>query len=347
MDKLIISESFNNSDMYYATGVLVPDQFVYISIDNEEFVIVNKLEFSRVKRDVRDGIKVILQKESIEKDVLDFLQKRKISVSYDFPVKYADFFRENGVEIKPTILFKERMIKTEEEIEKIIQTQKVVEKAYDRAVELIEISDVKEGILYFEGEKLTSEKIKEEINIIFIKNQIEATDIIVSCGPSSAHPHDLGKGEILAGEPIILDIYSRSILTRYHSDMTRTVCKGEPNNPKVQEMYNIVLEAQEVGFSKIKDGVSVEEVHNEVVGIFKKYGMDEYFIHGTGHGVGLDIHEEPRISTGGGKLKEGMVLTNEPGLYIPNIGGIRIEDTFVVTKDGYRNLATSQKKFVI
>lgn len=340
----------NNADMYYATGILVPDPFVYIAINDKEYVIVNRLEFGRVKKNIKDGIEVILLKDTVEKDLLGFLLEnnvKEVSVSFTFPVKYADILREDGVRVISTVLFPERIIKTEDEVEKIIHTQRIIEKAYDRAVEVIKLSDVKDEVLFFENKEVTSERVKEEINIIFIKNQIEVTDTIVSSGENSAYPHDLGSGIIKAGESVILDIYPRSSLTRYYSDMTRTVCKGEPNNPKLKEMYNVVLEAQEAGFYKIKDGVTGDEVHNEVLEVFKKHGMEEYFIHGTGHGVGLDVHEEPRLSVGGVKLKEGMIVTNEPGLYIPGVGGVRIEDTVLVTKDGYKNLAASLKEFVI
>lgn len=350
MNKLIIAESFNNADMYYATGILVPDAFAYISIDGKEYIIANRLEFGRVEKSAGVGVEVLLQKQIIEKEVLDFLVEKEIkeiSVALDFSVNYADFFRENGIKVTPATLFPERIIKTKDEIEKIIGTQRVIEDSFYRAVEVIKESEVKDGALYFEGEKLTSEKLKEEISIVFIKNQVEVADTIVSCGESSAYPHDLGSGVILSGEPIILDIYPRSTITRYYSDMTRTVCKGEPNNPKVKEMYDIVLEAQSAGYSKLKEGVTGDEVHNEVVEVFKKHGLEEYFIHGTGHGVGLDIHESPRVAKGGIELKEGMIVTNEPGLYIPGVGGVRIEDTVAVTKDGYENLAVAPKEFII
>jgi Xaa-Pro aminopeptidase len=138
---------------------------------------------------------------------------------------------------------------------------------------------------------------------------------------------------------------------RYFADMTRTVIYGEPSK-KLKEMYEAVRAAQEKAFEMIKPGISAANVHNEVCKTFEKLGYDTYkrgskvgFIHSTGHGVGLDVHELPGIGETEVLLETGNVITVEPGLYYPEIGGIRLEDLVLVTENGSENLTSIEKKF--
>lgn len=364
MNRLIIAESYNDSDMFYATRVLVPDAFIYIVTDSQQFVLVNQLEYARVKKQIRKGIEVVAQESlysevkskfdriSLEGLATVFFGKKRVTsmhVPPNFPTKYADFLRKNGFDVQVLDpFFPERAIKSAEEIKKIEGVQRTIEKACHRCIDLIKKSKVGKGnYLFLYGKKLTSEFLRREMNIIFMDNDCEGADTIVSSGVHTAYPHHHGTGPIKAGVPIVMDIFPRSSSNRYFSDMTRTVCKGKPSNPKLQEMYDLVLEAQAAGYKVIREGATGAQVHAAVVDCFKKHGMEKYFIHGTGHGLGVDIHESPRISPAGGALKANMVITNEPGLYIEGIGGIRIEDTLVVTKTGYKILTKMPKKFVI
>jgi Xaa-Pro aminopeptidase len=162
-------------------------------------------------------------------------------------------------------------------------------------------------------------------------------DTIVSCGRDAALPHLQGSGPLLAGEPVVLDIFPQDENSGYYADMTRTVCCGEPST-EVQEMYHAVLSAREIAFGAIHAGVSGADVHNLVVDHFRSlgYGSErEGFVHNLGHGVGLEVHESPTLGQSGTALPEGSVITVEPGLYYRELGGVRVEDMGVVTGEGF------------
>ncbi|MEK7350753.1 MAG: M24 family metallopeptidase, partial [Nitrospirota bacterium] len=175
---------------------------------------------------------------------------------------------------------------------------------------------------------------------------------IVAGGEQACDPHNEGSGPLPAHRSIIFDVFPRSATNRYFADMSRTVVRGTPS-PELKRLYQTVLDAQEEAITKIKDGADGKRIHQGILRRFEKAGyqtglvngrMQGYF-HGTGHGVGLDIHEMPRISRTGSLLQEGHVVTVEPGLYYPGLGAVRIEDMVLVTKDGCRNLTNSPKIF--
>ena len=169
-------------------------------------------------------------------------------------------------------------------------------------------------------------------------------DRLVAAG--AARPRPSGRGPLRANQWIVADIFPRDLRTGYWGDMTRTFMRGRPS-PALRRLYDTVLDAQALGLSLVKPGAIGAEVHRAVADFFKKCGYETGtdasgrafgFFHGLGHGVGLGIHEEPRLSLRGGALEPGMVVTVEPGLYYPDLGGVRIEDTVVVTETGCRVL---------
>lgn len=175
--------------------------------------------------------------------------------------------------------------------------------------------------------------------------------IIVSCGEDTVDPHEAGKGPLVAGKSIIIDVVPKSSSNRYYSDMTRTIVKGKAS-PQIKKIYNAVLEAQMVALNEIKSGIRADLIHKKVQNHFDSTGFKtgirngkmEGFFHSTGHGVGLDVHELPRINSNyQKKLETGNVVTVEPGLYYPGIGGVRIEDLVVVTEHGCKNLTNFPK----
>jgi Xaa-Pro aminopeptidase len=186
--------------------------------------------------------------------------------------------------------------------------------------------------------------------VYLLENGFIAQHTIVSCGEDTASPHTEGSGPLRAHVPIIIDLFPRSIHSRYFADITRTVVRGSAS-PEVKGMYEAVFSAQEVAVSLIKDGVSGKEVHEAVLHHFKSLGYEsgeiegrmQGFFHGTGHGVGLDIHEPPRISKKLDTLHTGNIVTVEPGLYYSGKGGVRLEDMVVVQKEGVMNLTISPK----
>ena len=189
-----------------------------------------------------------------------------------------------------------------------------------------------------------------------LENGCSTDDSICCGGPESADPHRAMSDVIRAGLPIVLDIYPFDKRTRYWGDMTRTVVRGTPP-PEVVRMWDAVLEAQQAGLDTVRPGVNGRDVHYACCEVFKRHGYgslakpyrdiesDARFITGTGHGLGLEIHEFPRVSEADVVLEVGDVITVEPGLYDPRLGGIRIEDLVVVTETGCRNLTTLAKTF--
>jgi len=177
---------------------------------------------------------------------------------------------------------------------------------------------------------------------------------IVAGGADSAQPHHQGAGVLKPGEPIVIDIYPRSRATGFWGDLSRTVCLGTPP-PHIKAMYQAVLGAQELALSLVRPGAMGGDIHQAVDNYFADQGFETEitgpmqghgFIHGTGHGVGQDIHEAPRIGKDSPDvLAVGDVITIEPGLYYPALGGVRIEDVVVVTPDGCRNLTRAPKNF--
>ena len=246
-----------------------------------------------------------------------------------------------------------RRTKNRRELECLRRSQRAAVAGMKQAVSMIASADIgSRGALRDAHGVLTSERVREAVQIELLKRGCSGRDIIVAGGDQATDPHERGSGALFAGEAIILDIFPRDETTGYWGDLTRTVCRGEA--PTVlKKIYNTVLKAQKQALKKVQPNVCGDEIHQHIVSTFEAAGFvtgesdgkHVGFIHGTGHGVGLDIHERPRIGRSGEILGEGDVVTIEPGLYYPGVGGIRIEDTAVVEAVGCRALATCAKKF--
>jgi Xaa-Pro aminopeptidase len=205
--------------------------------------------------------------------------------------------------------------------------------------------------LRYQGSPLTSEKLRAIIDTAILREGGQANRTIVAGGRQGCDPHESGHGPLRAHEPIILDIFPRSQTTGYFGDMTRTVVRGRAGDA-VRKLFDTVLRGQTLAFGKIRAGVPTTEVHKTVQAFFdlqgyktaKRAGGMEGFFHGTGHGLGLEIHEAPRMSVNStGVLQSGHVVTVEPGLYYPGIGGVRLEDVALVTETGFRKLSRFEK----
>jgi Xaa-Pro aminopeptidase len=219
-----------------------------------------------------------------------------------------------------------------------------------QAVQLIASSRPQGEMLYREGRPLTAEQVRSAIEASLLQDGCEAQDTIVAGGPAGADPHARGTGPLPAHAPIVIDIFPRSKSLRYFADMTRTVLKGEAA-PELMEIYEAVRLAQDRGLQAIRAGVSGEEVHAQVSQVFLDLGYPERegrgFMHSTGHGVGLDVHEKPSLSETGGALQVNNVVTVEPGLYYPKVGGVRLEDLVVVKEKGCENLTHFERQLLL
>ncbi|CAG0973236.1 Xaa-Pro aminopeptidase [Methanosarcinales archaeon] len=371
---LMMSESEHNADMYYASSFLAYDSFIYLN-SGDDLILVSDMELGRAKKEskVKEVVPTsrynIMDKIRKNKDVdaaycemirelLHFRNLNRIAVPYNFPVQLADCLRRANFEIIPvkSPLREMRDIKNEKEINAIEYAQRAGEKALSEGINAIKNASVRNGVLMYEDSPLKTEDVRAIIDRSLLSYNCEAPDIIIACGQGSSDPHWKGEGELLADEPIVIDMVPRSRKERYYSDMTRTVMHGTPSE-ELKSMYSAVLDSQEAALNKIKAGVTGAEIHNIVCDVLDERGYEtsrgksgeftEGFIHSTGHGVGLDVHEGPTLSENGKELKAGCVVTVEPGLYYKKIGGVRLEDVVVVTHSGCKNLTMFEKNLVL
>lgn len=368
---LMIAGSETDANMYYACKFLAPDPFIFFEINGKKHLLMNDLEVDRAKTQAK-----VDQVHSISKLAQAYVKKhkerpgyinliaeftkskkaKKLIVPDNFPLGYADALRKEGLTLtaKPDPFYLERTIKNTSEVRAITKAIRHVESAFDLAVKALKKATVKKGKLYYQGKVFTSEKLREIITMDLMKNGCVGTHTIVACGKHSVDPHNEGSGPIYANQTIIMDIFPRDSHSRYHADFTRTLVKGKAPK-RVKEMYDAVYEGQKIAFKMIKPGVDASKVHTAIQKRFDELGFKtglmngrmQGFFHGTGHGLGLDVHEQPSVGGRRDILKEGHVVTVEPGLYYEKLGGIRLEDVVVVTKNGCRNLTRYPKFFEV
>ncbi len=361
---LLHADSHRSPDMYYATRFLTSDAFTYLHAGGD-ILMVSSMEKGRAEKessinDIRSSSDYGLMDElKWHKDsgvayckVLARLLKEEgcstIAVPRDFPLFFGECLEAEGFRIasvkSPIARLREN--KTESEIQAITTVQRTCEQAVAQAIEIISRAQVIDHELMHNGTPLTAEGIRAGIHHILLDHGCEADDTIVACGPGSADPHWHGSGVLKAHQPIVLDVFPRHTVSRYYCDMSRTVVKGEPD-PVIKEMHRAVVEAQEIAFRLIKPGINGSDVHDAVCDTLDEAGFqvgdDEGFIHSTGHGVGLEVHEKPGLGLQDVVLEAGNVVTVEPGLYYKDVGGVRVEDIVVVTDDGCKNLTILDK----
>jgi Xaa-Pro aminopeptidase len=254
------------------------------------------------------------------------------------------------VSSRPDPFFEARTRKTPEEVAYIAETQRRTEAALEEAIQAIREAEARDGVLYRGGAPLTSEAVKALLARRLLELECLARHSIVACGADGCDPHNEGAGPLRANESIILDVFPQSLTNRYHADITRTVVKGRAPDA-LKRLYDAVLRAQERALGLIRGGADGTAIHAEVEAVFAAAGFEtgevhgrmQGFFHGTGHGLGLEIHEPPRIAKRGAVLRAGHVVTVEPGLYYPAWGAVRIEDLVAVTEGGCQNLTRFPK----
>jgi Xaa-Pro aminopeptidase len=366
VDGYLIDAASEDSDQYYLSGFDAPDPFVTLYNGEVHLLFTRSLEYGRAKTEARAatverGSDFDYQEKAEQYSVAEarsrviaaFLESHgteAVATPPRFPLQTADGLREQGVEVTADdsgAVTEVRATKTETEIEHIREAQRANEAAMARAEELIAGATVDaDGRLRHDGEVLTSERVKEEIEITLLRQGCALDETIVACGEDASEPHDRGSGPLEAGEPIIVDIFPRNKSSRYHADMTRTFCHGEPSE-RLAEWYELTDRAREAAIDEVAAGVETDVVHGAACDVYEAVGLptlredpttETGFIHSTGHGIGLDVHERPSVANSGEELEAGHVITIEPGLYDPAVGGVRIEDFVVVTEDGCENL---------
>lgn len=365
--RLIIAASEADANLYWASGFLAPDPVVFIEHKRKRYLILNDLEVGRGRKEAQ--VHQVLSLSELEgefakkngkrpplMDILaGFLKKhkvRRVAVPYNFPLAFSQSLSKRNIK---TIALKDpfyqkRMIKAPREKASIAQSQRFASQAIQEAYQVLRKSKIRGPRIYWEGRVLTSERLREVINISLMKNNCIGKHTIVAGGNDTVDPHCEGSGPLKPHRSIIMDVFPKSMDHGYFGDMSRTVVKGKASD-KIRHQWGAVKKAQETGIKMIKAGVNGRKIHQWIVDFFEregystglKNGQMQGFFHGTGHGVGLDIHELPRISKIDNILKAGNVITVEPGLYYPGVGGVRIEDIVYVKKGGCEILARCPK----
>jgi Xaa-Pro aminopeptidase len=361
------------SDLYYLTGLMAPDPFFALKEGTDLTVVVSPLEYGRAVKgskatEVIDTRSLLSHSEPlVEKEhsseganiIAALLDKkiREVQVTRDFPHYLAQELEIEGIRVSmyDTSQLRERTIKNDQEVDYIRDAIRTTESCLARVEEILGESAIENGMLKWEGEWLTSERVHQEIELVCLSRDAMGGNPIVACGDQACDPHEQGQGVLYADQLIIVDIFPRSRVHHYWGDLTRTFLKGKAN-PGQKRLVSTVAEAQKMAIEKIAEGVAAGSIHQGVEAFFQqqgyltevKNGVYHGFFHGTGHGFGLDIHEPPRLGKGQQvMLKAGMVVTVEPGLYYPGIGGCRIEDDILVTKGGYEVLSDFHYNWMI
>ncbi len=366
---LIVADSERDANMLYAVGMFVPDPFIYLHSGGRPLVVMSDLEIDRARaqaphcrvlsltacqRKLRaDGVKTA----SLPQVIRLILREKKIQrvvVPDDFPFGLAKDLKKLGIKLKPRRdFFPRREIKSADEVKKISAALTMAEVGMAEGMEVLRRAKInRDRKLIYHGIPLTSERLRAVIDCAILQACGLAANTIVAGGKQGCDPHERGHGPLRAHEPIIIDIFPRSQKTGYFGDITRTVVRGHASEG-VRKLYATVLQGQKIAFGKIRAKVKAADVHKAVQQFFvqqgyktgRRNGRMEGFFHGTGHGLGLEIHETPRVSTSATeKLRPGHVVTVEPGLYYPELGGgVRLEDVALVTASGAKNLTRFEK----
>jgi Xaa-Pro aminopeptidase len=270
------------------------------------------------------------------------------------PLSFAAALGKAGLEVEydADLGVSERRRKDEAELDALRASQAATQAAIAMACETIAGATADAaGLLQLDGDVLTSERVRRLIDVFLLDRDHDNPSSIVAGGPQGGDCHNLGQGALRTGEPIIIDVFPRSKITRYNGDCTRMVVHGVVP-PTVERMHAAVLAAKSAGEAAAKAGTSGQAVHEATIAVIAAHefevGLPDdnadpgriAMVHGTGHGVGLAVHEPPLLDMGGPPLICGDVVTIEPGLYSPAIGGLRLEDMVVVTDDGCEDLGT-------
>jgi Xaa-Pro aminopeptidase len=359
---LLVGASDRNPDLYYATRFLAPDPFAFVSTANESVMLVNDLELDRAKLQatvdsVRSRTRYVAkvrreknrepQPHEVLLGMLREMELRQLLVPEGFPVGLADALRADGIvlDVVESPLFPQRALKSAAELDYLRDAMGAAERAMQAALEVLSAATAHDRKLYLDGEALTSEHLRRTIHRTLLDEEYVAERTIVACGDAACDPHQEGGGPLWADQPIVIDIFPKSSSHGYFGDITRTVVKGRATS-ELKKAYATVEAAQQLAFDAVRDGADGAAIHRSVLSFFTdsgyetgvRDGRNQGFFHGTGHGLGLEIHEAPRIGSSGDRLKSSQVVTVEPGLYYIGLGGVRIEDVVVVRDDGFENL---------
>lgn len=372
--RFLYAASEQSADVFYRSGVFVPDPFLSVLIDGHAIGVVNRLEYGRVR--AQSKFDEVLLLESVQEqaaeglnielkavgpaEVMHYFAKkykaRSIEVPEMFPSVYFARLQAAGLNVRVGAdpFFPAREIKDDAEAKAIRQGNAASAAGIRAAESVLRASKIVGQRLKYEGSTLTSERLRTIIDQTCLAKGAVAHNTIVAGGVQGCDPHEGGHGPLKPNELIIVDVFPRVQKTGYHGDMTRTFLKGRANE-RQRALVAAVRAAQLAALDKVKSGVSGATVHRAADSTLRAHGFETMrrgdgfvgFIHSTGHGLGLEVHEGPRVSRNAGRLRSGHVITIEPGLYYPEIGGCRIEDVVRVTKEGSEPLSSLHYRWEI
>jgi Xaa-Pro aminopeptidase len=365
-DVLIVADTRSSPEMRHEVPLVVPDPFLYAEIGGERHAATVSMEKARVGA---LGIHVLSWDELGADELLDRgLRPHEISrevylracrelglegaiVPERFPLEVADHLRGAGIELIPDAehFRSRRRVKSDVELAGIRRAQRAAEAAMAAVRDVLARAERHNGGLDFEGGTLTCELLKRHVDAAFVEHGASADESIVSHGAQTAVAHDMGSGAIGADDVVLLDLFPLDRESACYADMTRVFAVGEPPG-ELSGYHELVREALDLAVAEIRPGVNGKDVHRLVCDFFHEHGfptqlhkaegevLEDGFFHGTGHGVGLAVHEAPGLGRVGDELVAGDVITIEPGLYRRGLGGIRLEDLVLVTEDGHEVL---------
>jgi Xaa-Pro aminopeptidase len=370
LPRLIVADSERNPDMLYATHFFAPDAFIFLEKNGKRSIVLNDLEIDRGRKsatvdEVVAWSEIAGRTPTSKKKpprmgevVAQFLKGKKVRralVPSSFPLGLARELEKAGVRLDPQagLFWKEREFKSGNELQLLRRALDITEQGMARAMEVLKAAKpgAKKQLLW-SGRALTSEILRAEIDSAVLRAGGLPGNTIVAGGGQGCDPHERGSGPLRADTLIIIDIFPRDAKSGYYGDLTRTVVRGRASAEQ-RRLWETVREGQLRALKAMKPGADGKAIHESVKEFFKqsgypteqKMGRWTGFFHGTGHGLGLEVHEEPRFSAT--VFKPGQVITVEPGLYYPGLGGVRIEDVATITKTGARLLSGFPKALEI
>ncbi len=377
--RFIYAGSKNCADLLRLSGFMAEDPFLWFSVHGKSYIIVSAMELERARKQCCKGVTPMTTEQAAQKWELGEVKKTYVNliaaiarkentwkwqVNPECPYLLIERLQKTrldsndrlhtktGKKLKVSIIdtFCMREVKFRDEAEAIRKSEQVAEMGLARAIQLLREATIgKDGFLKLNGEPLTAEMLRGEINAEIARHNATASGTICAPGVQGADPHQVGTGKIPANAPIVFDIFPRDDDTGYFGDLSRTVVKGKASDI-VRKAFTAVYDAQRRAIEMLKPDVPCKDVHQKAAEVMESYGFKTDlkaekpygFIHSLGHGVGLEIHEKPHLSIRSKDiLGPGYVVTVEPGLYYPEWGGIRIEDTLFITEDGYDDLASA------
>ena len=367
-DVLIHGDTIRVPEARHEVPVAIPDPVLYVERNGDRHVLVGSFEVPRVAA-AGAGLTAHAPEEFGLDELLasglpgpeawleaEIRAVREFGVSEalvppTFPLLLADRLREAGVTVRPDREFfvARRRTKNETEVAGIRNAQRAAEAGMRAGTELLRRAERRDGALFLDGEPLTCERIKLDVEAAFSAHDCTSDEMIVSHGPQTAIGHHMGSGPIAPDEPIVFDLFPRDRATGCYADMTRTFVVGTPAD-ELRQYHRLVRQALDEALAALRPGATGADLHRLTCDLFAQHGhktqlhkepgevLEDGFFHSLGHGVGLEVHEQPYLGRNGQELIPGDVVSVEPGLYRSGYGGVRLEDLLLVTEDGAENL---------